>query len=104
MRSCAALPSPRWGEGTACRARKSAIMGEGALWPEVAKTICCSCQPALVELAALHDGCEMLALVLQEPEVLQRIPVDHDQIGEGAGLEGAKLALLPQNPGGDGGG
>src|SRR3954462_11635317 len=35
-------------------------------------------QPVLGELAALHDRAEILALFLEQGEVLQRIAVDHD--------------------------
>ena len=34
-------------------------------------------------------------------EVLERIAVDHDQVGERAGLDDAELALLAQDLGAD---
>ena len=54
-------------------------------------------QPALVELAGLHDDGEVLALILEQRQILQRIAVDHQEIGEGAGRERADLALQAQD-------
>src|SRR4051812_7820373 len=64
----------------------------------------CSCaiavisvQHVLMEFAALHNGSEILALLLEQAKVLQRIAIDDDQIGEGAGLQRAELAFLPHD-------
>ena len=46
----------------------------------------------------------MGALVEEQLELLERIAVDHDQVGEGAGLDDAELALVAQDLGADGGG
>src|SRR4029078_4111184 len=51
----------------------------------------------LVEHAAFHDGGKMRALVLEEPEVLERIAVDDDEIGERAGLDHAELTFAPHD-------
>src|SRR5690348_617603 len=55
----------------------------------------------LVELAGLHDHRQVLALVEEELEILQRIAVDHDQVGKSTGLDDAELAFLPQDLGAD---
>src|ERR1700722_14645940 len=54
-------------------------------------------QRILVELAGLHDHRQMGALIEEQLELLQRIAVDEDEIGEGARLHDAELALLAQN-------
>src|SRR3954464_8189218 len=54
-----------------------------------------------METAALHDHAEVTALVLKHREVLQRIAVDQDEVGEGAGLERPELAFLAQHLGPD---
>src|SRR6266404_7987230 len=67
-------------------------------------SITVSIERVLVELAGLHDHRQMGALIEEQLELLQRIAVDHDQVGEGAGLDDAELALLAQHLGADGGG
>src|SRR5947207_4976838 len=57
-----------------------------------------SIQPVLVKPAALHDGGKIFALLLQQPEVLQRIAVDQQQVRIGAGLQRPELAFLPNDP------
>ena len=54
-----------------------------------------------MELAGLHDHRQVGALVEEQLELLQRIAVDHDQVGEGAGLDDAELAFLAQDLGAD---
>src|SRR5262245_38267594 len=46
-------------------------------------------QSVLMELAALHDRAEMFALLLEQAEVLQRVAIDHDEVGIGAGFQRA---------------
>src|ERR1041384_5966519 len=55
-------------------------------------------QPVLVELAALHDRAEMLALLLEQAEVLQRIAVHDDEIGVGARLQRADFSFHAHDP------
>src|SRR5262245_37620974 len=50
-------------------------------------------ESVLMKFAALHDGTEMLALLLEQAEVLQRIAVDHDEVGVGAGLQRADFPI-----------
>src|SRR3546814_9037709 len=52
-------------------------------------------QAVLVESAALDDRREVPALALQQGDVIQRVVVDHDQIGPGARLDDAELAGPP---------
>src|SRR5262245_45445177 len=56
-------------------------------------------QRVLVEAAALHDGGEVRAAILEQAEILQRIAVDHQQVGEGAGLDDAEFAFLAHDLG-----
>ena len=49
-------------------------------------------QVVLVELAALHDRREMSALVLQQVQIVQRVALDHQKIGQRAGCDNAQLA------------
>src|SRR5262245_4329805 len=60
-----------------------------------------SLQPVLVESAALHDHRKVLALPLQQLQVLQRIAVDDEQVGKGARLQAAELALHAHDLGAD---
>ena len=43
-------------------------------------------------------GGEMFALLLEQAEIFQRIAVDQQQVGQGAGLQRAQFALLPNDP------
>src|SRR5262245_4850758 len=61
-------------------------------------------QPVLMKASALHDGGEILALLLQHAEIAQRIALDDQKVGEGAGLETAELAHLAHDLGADQGG
>src|SRR3546814_3752102 len=58
-------------------------------------------QAVLVESAALDDRREVPALALQQGDVIQRVVVDHDQIGPGARLDDAELAGPPHHLGAD---
>src|SRR4051812_25256170 len=58
-------------------------------------------QRALVEPSALHDDGEMRALVLKEAEILQRVAVDDEEVGIGAGGDDAELTLHLQELGVD---
>ena len=40
-----------------------------------------SVEPVLVEAAAFHDHGQVLALLLQDTQVLQRVAVDDQQVG-----------------------
>src|SRR5215203_3057811 len=55
-------------------------------------------EPVLHDLAALHDQLEV-ALLLEDGHVLQRVAVDHEQVGELASLEGPDLVLHPEELG-----
>ena len=48
-----------------------------------------------MELAALHDRAEVLALLLEQAEVLERVSVNDDKIGKRTGLQRADLSFLP---------
>src|SRR5689334_5110152 len=52
-----------------------------------------SLQPVLVEASGLHDDRKVSALLLQQLEVLERVAVDDNQVGKGALLQTADLAL-----------
>ena len=52
----------------------------------------------LWKLAALHDGRQVGAAVLEQAEILQRIAVDHQQVGEGAGLRWCRACLPGARP------
>src|SRR5262249_29118002 len=58
-------------------------------------------QAVLVKTAALHDGGQVPALLLEQAEVAERVAVDDEEIGEGAGGNHAELAFLAEQPGGD---
>ena len=49
--------------------------------------------------AALHDERHVPALLGQERQILQRIAVDDDEVGEGAGRDAADLAFHAQTRG-----
>ncbi len=55
-------------------------------------------QRPLVELSALHDGGQMASLVLEQAEVLKRVPVHHDQVGKRPRRQGAEAPLHPHHP------
>ena len=55
-----------------------------------------------MELAGLHDHRQVRALVEEELELLERIAVDHDQVGQRAGCDGAELAVHAQDLRADG--
>jgi len=51
-------------------------------------------QPVLVQFAALHDQGQMFPLLFEQCEIRERIAVDQDRIGIGAGQQRAALGLL----------
>src|ERR1700738_1893334 len=55
-------------------------------------------QRVLVELAALHDNRQMRPLLGEDRDIPQRVAVDDEEIGEGAGGDDAELALALQQP------
>src|SRR5262245_18072972 len=61
-----------------------------------------STEPILVKLAALHDDGLVLALLLQQPEIVERVAVYHEQVRVCARRERANLALHPQHARADG--
>src|SRR5471032_2733021 len=61
-----------------------------------------SLQRILMKLAGLHDHRQVAALVEEELELLQRIAIDHDQVGIGTRLDDAELAFLAQDLRADG--
>src|SRR5258708_11833056 len=63
-----------------------------------------SVQPVLVKAPALHDDREVSAFFLKQLQVLERIAVDDEQIGERARLQAAELALHADDLGADRGG
>src|SRR5262245_18381976 len=58
-----------------------------------------SCEAVPVELPALHDRGQLRAAVVKHTEVLERITVDHQQVGVGALLQHAELALAADHLG-----
>src|SRR5450759_4916484 len=63
-----------------------------------------SLQPVLVEAPALHDDRKVLAFLLKQLQVLERVAIDNEQIGKSAWLQAAKLALHAHDLGADRGG
>src|SRR5687768_12554125 len=56
-----------------------------------------SIQFVLYDLAGAHDQIELVAISREQPDILQRIAVDDDQVGMGLGPDAAEPALLHQN-------
>src|SRR5262245_20507785 len=51
-------------------------------------------QCVLVEAAGFHDGRQVWAAILEQAEVLQRVTVDNQQVGEGILRDGPELVFL----------
>jgi len=57
-----------------------------------------------VKLARLHDQLQHPVRGGEHPDVVERVPVDHGQVGERAGRDHAEFPLAAQQPGGGRGG